>query len=133
MNFVAGALGIFSAITGILGAGEQYDIDIGAINLKHDAGQEEIRRRKYTQRQSLGMTTVLTEASGVTHGAGSTTQQNIDVMTSEFKKEIDWMRTFTEETRRLGIEQARRNRIAGFFGGLSSGINTAVGIAGAGK
>ncbi len=131
MGWVSAAIGIFSAGAGIFGAGKQKEVDKDRAELSYQDNLEKIRRRAFTQRQTLGTGKAFTEASGVLHSAGSSAQGFLDTMAREFKSELDWMRRFSEEARKLGYEGARAAYKANVMGSIAGGIQTGVSTYGA--
>jgi len=115
----------FKGITGIFGAGDQRKLERQRVEFGYQDALEKIRRRKFTQEQTLGRAKAIGEASGVRHTGGSTAQGAIDSMALEFKKELDYMKLYATTARRLGVKGAKAdyNRnvtdaLGGFFGSL---------------
>ena len=50
------------------------------------------------------------ETAGVRHTAGSTPQGYMQTITSEFKKELTWMKAYAEKARELGLQQSALER-----------------------
>jgi len=123
MEFVAAAIGIGKGIAGIFGAKSQKKIDRKQIQLQYEDNLEKIRRREFDQEQTLGQSKLLTEASGVRHTGGSTAQGFIDVMSSEFKKELDWMQQYADRSRSIGNRRASAAQTTGILNSVFSGIN----------
>ncbi len=130
MGWVAAAAGIFSAGMGLFGAGKQEDVDIERVGLAYEDNLEKIRRRKFTQGQVLGVAVAKSQASGVRHTGGSSAQGFIDTMSQEFKKELDWMKAYSERARRLGIKSAGVTADANRLGAVIGGLNTASSVYG---
>ncbi len=130
MGFVAGALGLTQAFTGVVGAFEQRGIDKERVQLAYQDNLEKIRRRSFTQEQVLGETKARSQASGVRHTGGSTAQGTIDVMSTEFKRELEWMQRYAKRARTLGLKSADVDFTKNVMGSLSEGIGTAAGAFG---
>lgn len=124
MEFVALALGLGQAGFGIWGAGRQKDVDKQSAELSYLDNLEKIRRREFEQEQTKGAAKALSETAGVLHTGGSTAQGVLDVMASEFKKELDWMEKFAKEARRLGIKTADVRAQTGIMRSITGGIQT---------
>jgi hypothetical protein len=129
MEFAA-VMGGFKAFAGIFGAFKQDDLTQQGIQFKYEDNLEKIRRRKFTQQQTLGRTKAFSENAGVLHSGGSTAQGVIDTMTAEFKKEIDWMHKFATTQRILGKKQARFDFEANIIGSAAGGLQTFQGMTG---
>lgn len=124
MGAAAIAVGVFTAGAGLWGASKQEQLDEDKVQLSYQDNLEKIRRRGFTQEQIKGQAKARSEHSGVLHRAGSTPQGYVDVMTSEFKKELDWMKKYAEEARRLGMESAHLKKTAASINAISSGIES---------
>jgi len=127
MGFVAAAIGFGVAAAGHEGAGEQYGIDLDMVELTYQDNLEKIRRRKFEQDQTQGIAQAFSQNAGVTHHGGSTAQGYLDVMATEFKRELDWMKKYAKEARNLGVESAsvdyKTNRMAAIKSGISTGAS----------
>lgn len=100
-------LGGFKTATGIFGAFDQRKLDRQQVEFQYEDNLEKIRRRDFTQKQTLGRAKAFTQASGVRHTGGSTAQGVIDAMSDEFKKELDYMKKYAVTARRLGVKSAK--------------------------
>jgi len=128
MGWIAAAIGIGSAISGLIGSGKQKEVDKAQTELSYLDNLEKIRRRKFEQEQTQGAALAFSEASGVRHTGGSTAQGFLDTMAGEFKKEIDWMQKFAEEARRLGHKGASARAYAGNIQAITGGIQAGASI-----
>ena len=116
------ALGLFSTGMKLFGVGAQSKHDKERVELEYQSDLEDIRRREFEQTQIRGTAKAYSEASGVLHSGGSSAQGYLDTMDYQFKKEIDFMKTYAEEARRLGREGASLRKTAGILNAFSSGI-----------
>ena len=132
MGAAAIAVGVFTAGAGIWGASKQEQLDEDRVELSYKDNLEKIRRRAFTQEQVRGQAKARSENAGVRHTAGSTPRGYVDVMTSEFKKELDWMKKFAKEARRLGMEGAHLKATAAKMNAIKSGIDSGMSIYGMG-
>lgn len=123
MGAAAVAVGVFTFGAGLWGADKQHEIQKQQVELSYKDNLEKIRRRKFTTEQIKGKTKARSENAGVLHRPGSTPQGYIDVMSSEFKKEITWMQKYAETAKRLGMESANVERKIGGLNAFSSGLN----------
>jgi hypothetical protein len=121
------AIGVFTAGAGLWGADAQEELDHDRVELAYKDNLEKIRRRGFTQEATKGKAKARSENAGVRHTAGSTPQGYMDVITSEFKKELDWMKKYAKEARRLGLDQAHLDRKIGGINAISSGIQAGMG------
>lgn len=126
MGWVAAAIGIGQAVGGIFGALKQKSVTKSQTELQFRDNLEKIRRRKFTQEQTLGTGTAFSEASGILHSGGSSAQGFLDTMAREFRLELDWMRRFADEARRLGHRGASAAFTTNILGSISSGISTGI-------
>lgn len=124
MGWVAAAIGIGQAALGIFGAKKQKAVDVGQVELQYRDNLEKIRRRKFQQEQVKGAAKAGTEATGVLHAAGSSAQGYLDTMAREFSLELDWMRRFADEARRLGYKGASAAHTTNVLRSLAAGIQT---------
>lgn len=124
MEMLAIGLGIASFASGLFGSSKQKKIDKAAAELTWKSNQEEIRRREFEQEQIKGTAKAFSEASGVEHTGGSSAQQFLDTMASEFSKEIAWMREYANTARSLGMKEASLRAQTGAFNALSGGLQT---------
>ncbi len=129
MEFAA-VMGGFKAFAGIFGAFSQDDLTQQGIQFKYEDNLEKIRRRKFTQQQTLGKTKAFSENAGVLHSGGSTAQGVINTMSSEFQKEINWMHKFATTQALLGKKQATLDLQAGILGSAAGGVQTIQGMTG---
>ena len=132
MGWVAAAIGIFSAGAGIFGAKKQKKVDKAQAELQYQDNLEKIRRRKFGQEATFGMGTAFSQASGVLHTRGSSAQGYLDTMAREFRLELDWMRKFADEARRLGYKGASAAYTTNVLQSITSGIQTGASIYAAG-
>ena len=132
MFAAAGALGLLSAGIGLFGAKMQGDVDRDKVELGYQDSLEKIRRRGFTQQQILGQAKARSQASGVLHTGGSTAQGTIDAMSTQFKKELDWMKHYSKRARMLGLRGADVSQFANQIGAISGGLNTAANVYGLG-
>lgn len=127
MGYVSAAIGIGSAILGIGGANRQKGVDKQQVELAYADNLEKIRRREFTQEQTMGTAVAFGENAGVLRSGGSTAQATLDVMASEFKKELDWMKQYAQRAKQLGIKSAnvrgRTNMLGAITGGAQTGLN----------
>jgi hypothetical protein len=130
MGWVAAAIGIAQAGFGIVGAGKQKDVDQAQAELAYRDNLEKIRRRRFTQEQVKGTAKAFSEHTGVLHTFGSSAQGYLDTMAREFKLELDWMRRFAEEARKIGYARASAAHGANVLGSISSGVSTGLSIYG---
>lgn len=133
MGGAAAALGLFSAGVGLFGASEQAKVDKDRVQLAYEDSLEKIRRRGFTQQQVLGQAKARSQASGVLHTGGSTAQSTIDVMSQQFKRELDWMKRYAAQARRLGMKGADVNKLANQLGAIGGGLSTAATVYGLGS
>lgn len=117
------ALGLFTTGVKLFGAGEQSKHEKEMIELEYKSDLEDIRRREFEQQQIRGTAKALSEASGVLHSGGSSAQGYLDTMDFQFKKEIDFMKAYAEEARRLGREGVSLRKTANILGAFSSGMS----------
>lgn len=132
MGWVAAAVGVMTALTGISGAGSQFVQEYQQTQLEYSDNLEKIRRRKFQTQQTLGATKARSENAGVLHTAGSTPAGYLETMESEFTKELKWMRKYADEAKRLGIRGAELNESARVFSSIGQGISTGASIYGMG-
>lgn len=130
MGWIAAAIGIGRALGGIFGANQQKDVDDQQIELAFQDNLEKIRRRKFQQQQTQGAAKAFSEASGVLHTGGSTAQGVLDTMSGQFQMELDWMKKFASESRRIGHKTAKVRAQTARIGGISAGIQTGASIYG---
>jgi len=128
----AAAAGIFSAGTGLWGAGKQAAMDEKRAELGYQDNLEKIRRREFSQEAALGQGKARSENAGVRHTPGSTPQGYMDVMAAEFKKELSWMQTYAERSKSLGLESAQVNQKVNNLNAISGGISAGMSIYGMG-
>lgn len=121
------AVGLFTFGAGLWGADKQHELEKARVELSYKDNLEKIRRRGFTQEATKGKAKARSENAGVLHRAGSTPAGYMQTITSEFKKELDWMKKYAEEARRLGVDSANLNRKIGGLNALSSGINAGMG------
>lgn len=123
----AAALGLFSAGVGLFGASMQYGVDKDRVELAFEDNLEKIRRRGFDQRQVLGEAKARSQNAGVLHtkGSGSTAQGVIDMMSQEFKKELDWMKYYGNRARALGLRGASISKLTNQMSAIGGGLNTA--------
>lgn len=133
MGWVAAAVGIGSALFGRKKAKKQKAVMQQQANLQFEDNLEKIRRREYTQMQTLGATKAFGEASGVLHREGTTPSNYIKEMASEFKKELDWMRDYAEEAKRLGMTSASVQARTNTFNAITSGVQLGASVYGLGS
>ena len=133
MGWLAAAIGLVSVGFGISGAGQQKDVDEQQAELAYKDNLEKIRRRKFEQRQTQGAAKAFSEASGVLHSGGSSAQGVLDTMARVFTSELDWMKKFASEARRLGHKTASVRHQTNIMGSISGGIQTGASIYGATK
>lgn len=131
MEYVAVALGIGKALGGLFGAGKQKEVDKAQTELAYLDNLEKIRRREFQQETTKGAAKALSETAGVLHSGGSTAQGVLDTMAREFKTELDWMKKFGEEARRIGHEAARVRAKTGIIRSITGGVETGASIYGA--
>jgi hypothetical protein len=129
MEMLGVGLGLLNFGIGLFGASQQKGIDKEQVGLEYRSNLEDIRRRRFEQRQTIGATKALSETAGVLHTPGSTAQTYIDVMTGEFKQELDFMKFYAERAKKLGMRQAKLNFETGVFGAASAGLQTYAGFA----
>jgi len=122
MEFMSKALGMFQMGTGIVGAGYQKDIDDDRVELEYKSNLEDIRRKKFEHQTIQGTAKAFSENSGVLHSGGSTAQGFLDTMADQFAREIDFMRNFAMESRKLGHDASGLRRNASVLGSISRGI-----------
>lgn len=126
----AGAIfiGAFQAGAGIWGASKQEQLEEDRVQLTYQDNLEKIRRRGFAQETIKGKGKARSETAGVLHRAGSTPQGYMDVITSEFKKELSWMKKYAEEARRLGMDQAHLDKTTAAINAIAQGANTAASL-----
>ena len=117
------ALGLFTTGVKLFGVDQQSDYEKDVADLEYKSNLEDIRRRQFEQYQIRGTAKAFSEASGVKHSGGSSAQGYLDTMDYQFKKEIEFMKSYAEEARRLGYEGASLRKQAGILNALSSGMN----------
>jgi hypothetical protein len=117
------ALGLFSTGMKLFGAGEQSKADKARIELEYKSDLEDIRRRQFEQQQIRGTGKAYTEAAGVLHSGGSSAQGYLDTMDYQFKKELDFMKSYAEEARRLGRKQSSIDKTSNILSAFSSGLS----------
>ena len=132
MGAAAAAVGIFTAGAGLWGADQQHEIEKQRVELTYQDNLEKIRRRGFTQEATKGAAKAKSENAGVLHTPGSTPQGFMDVMTSEFRKELDWMKEYAKTAKQLGMDSANLDRKVGGINALSSGLNAGMSIYGMG-
>lgn len=124
MGIAALGFGIAQFGMGLWGSSMQSSLEKERVQLGYEDNLEKIRRRKFTQESTKGEAKAFSEAAGVLHTPGSTAQGYLDVMASEFGKELAWMQKYADEARKLGIKSANvQKRIGGmeaFMGGAST-------------
>jgi hypothetical protein len=104
--FVAGANFMF----GNAMSDEQRRLDKERIQLTYQDNLEKIRRRAFMQEATKGKAKARSETAGVRHTASSTPQGYMATITSEFKKELTWMKHYAETAKRLGMQQSALER-----------------------
>lgn len=124
MGFFSAAMGLTQAFTGVVGAYEQLSVDKERTRLSYQDNLEKIRRRDFSQRQTLGTSKARSQASGVLHTGGSSAQGGIDTMTREFKYELDWMKRYAERGLKLGLQSADIDWTKNVMTSLSEGMQT---------
>ena len=124
MDFMAAGLGLFQMGSGITGAGYQKDLDRARVELEYKSDLEDIRRREFDQQTIQGTAKAFSESAGVLHSQGSSAQGFLNTMASQFMKEINFMKNFAEESRRLGNQSASLRHRAGVMGALTEGAKT---------
>jgi len=132
-------MGALAAWAGIMNFGignsmsdEQRRIDKERIDLQYKDNLEKIRRRAFTQEQTKGAAKALSETAGVRHTPSSTPQGYMNVMTSEFKKELTWMKHYAVTARRLGLQQSALERKGRQMDLVKDSINLGASIYGMG-
>jgi hypothetical protein len=118
------AFGIGSFAAGLFGSGQQKKVDKAAAELTYQSTLEDIRRREFEQEQTKGAAKAFSEASGVLHSGGSSAQQFLDTMATEFRKELKFMRDYANRARELGLKEASLRAQTGAFNALSGGLQT---------
>lgn len=122
MGAAAVAVGIFTFGAGLWGASKQEQLEEDRVELTYKDNLEKIRRRAFMQEATKGKAKARSENAGVLHTPGSTPQGYMDVITSEFKKELNWMKKYAEEARRIGMDKAHLDKTMAVFQSISSGI-----------
>lgn len=117
------AMGLFTAGMSIWGAGKQAAHEKDIADLEYKSDLEDIRRRDFEQQQIKGQAKAFSEASGVLHSGGSTAQGYLNTMESQFKRELEFMKKYAEESRRLGYEGASLRKTANVFDALGAGFS----------
>ena len=135
------AAGVVSAVVGLYGvyeAGEQRDlmdeaadeqdrIAAEAAELEKEASAMELDRLSRAQEETLGTARAAAAAGG--SGVGGSTGAFIERMTSEFGKELDWLKSSQASSasiaaRSSALESSRtRSSARGSYGGVLSGIS----------
>lgn len=133
MGWVAAAVGVASALFGSSSAKKQKVADRKQAYLAFEDNLEKIRRREYTQQQTLGATKALGETAGVLHRENTTPSNYIKEMSSEFKKEIDWMKEYAHRARDLGLTAASVRSQTNTFNAITGGIQTGAAVYGMGS
>ena len=133
MEYAAIAMGVFSFAGGLFGASEQKQIEKERARLTYKDNLEKIRRRDFEMEATKGTAKAFSENAGVLHTPGSTPQGFMDTMSSEFKKELDWMKEYAVKARELGMDAASANFKANMFGALTGGVQAGMSVYGAGK
>lgn len=130
MGWVAAAIGIGKAITGLLGAHKQRDIEKDRVQLGYEDNLEKIRRRAFQQQTVQGAAQAFSQNAGVLHSGGSTAQGFLDTMSSEFKKELDWMKKYAKTARSLGMKSANLAHRIGSLNAITGGAQTGMSLYG---
>lgn len=130
MGWVAAAVGVASALFGNSSAKKQKRVDQRQANLTYEDNLEKIRRREYTQQQTLGATKALGETAGVLHRENTTPTNYIKEMAGEFKKEIDWMKDYAKQAQQLGMQSASVTARTNTFNAIAGGIQTGAAVYG---
>lgn len=124
MEMFALAFGIGKAVAGLWGSSRQKKAEKAQAELSYRSNLEDIRRREFDQMQTKGKAKAFSENAGVLHSGGSTAQQFLDTMASEFDKEISFMRQYAEQAKSLGMKQAQLNAQMGAFNAVAGGFET---------
>jgi hypothetical protein len=124
MEWVALGMGILNLAGGLFGSSKQKKVDKAAAELTYRSNLEDIRRREFEQEQIKGTAKAFSENAGVLHSGGSSAQQFLDTMASEFSREINFMREYATQARRLGLKEASLRAQTGAFNAISGGIST---------
>ena len=132
MGAAAIAVGLFTTASGLWGAGQQAELEKDRAQLGYEDNLEKIRRRGFSQEATKGQAKARSENAGVRHTPGSTPQGYLDVMSSEFKKELTWMQTYAERAKRLGMESANVNRKTNSLNAIAGGVSAGLSIYGMG-
>lgn len=132
MGFVAAAIGLYDLGQGLMSSKDTYLNQLDQVDLGYKDSLEKIRRRAFEQKQTQGTAKAFSESSGVRHVGGSTAQGYLDTMAREFSMEIDWMKSYAEEARRLGVKSAQISYSANRWNSLTGAINTGAGVYGMG-
>lgn len=117
------ALGLFSTGIKLFGAGEQSRHDKAMVELQYKSDLEDIRRREFEQQQIRGTGKAYSEAAGVLHSGGSSAQGYLNTMDYQFKKEIDFMKSYAEEARKLGRDAAALRKTSNVLDAFSMGLS----------
>lgn len=132
MGWVAAAVGIGTALFGGSAAKKQKKVEKKKAQLTYEDNLEKIRRREYTQDQTLGATKALSETAGVLHRTGTTPVSYMREMSDAFKREIDWMKEYAERAKKLGMESANVQFKANTINAIASGISVGASVYGMG-
>ena len=132
MGFVAAAVGLLSWASGTQGAADKATVEQRRTYLGYEDNQEKIRRRQFEQEQILGATKAFSENAGVLHSGGSTAAGYIKTMSSEFTKELEWMKKYAESAKSLGLESASVNQSANNWAAFTGAVSTGMSIYGMG-
>lgn len=133
MGWVAAAVGIGTALFGGSAAKKQKKVDKQQVQLEYEDNLEKIRRREYTQQQTLGATKAYSETAGVLHTPGTTPERYMAEMEDAFKKEIDWMKEYADRAKKLGMKGASVRAQANTLNAIASGISVGASVYGMGQ
>ncbi len=130
MEWVAAAIGVGKAVAGIFGAKKQEKLEKERAQLGYEDNLEKIRRREFQQQTTQGAAQAFSQNAGVLHSGGSTAQGFLDTMSSEFKKELDWMKKYAKRAHDLGVKSAGVNFSTNVMNSITGGIQTGSNIYG---
>lgn len=117
---------VLSGIGGALdfrGGKKGQDAAWDQASLTYDTRMEEIRRRESQQEKTMARGKGVAHSSGI-KVEGSSTEQYLDTMQTEFAKELDWMRHAAQKEKKAIRKGApgRGANLASSLGGVAQGL-----------
>lgn len=90
-------------------SGKSYGLNLANANTGMEQANENIRKTKLSQEQTVGSTVAGAGASGISMKSESVTTY-LDAMKDNFKKEIDWMEKARDANYRLERQGGKNQR-----------------------